>query len=300
MNIISLLREKLRVLLGEEYNIGFVDVNNNLFRSDELSIKWLQHSYKKGWFADPFILRVENNFIEVLVEEFQYSEKKGCISKLVIEKDTWKLKEVKQILVLDTHLSFPAIFRYNKQIFIYPENCNSGKLILYKYDVDAEIVMPISAWCNLPLTDAIIFSYLDSPLILSTKQPNQNSNFLGVYEACGTNPKDWNFKYKYNISFENNIARNAGMPFYWNEKLIRPAQICDGGYGKGLSIQEFIFENGNISLKEIKRYYPSSKKWSDGLHTLNVYQNMAVVDGRRKKHPLLSHVYRRIHNWFVK
>lgn len=300
MNFISILKKKVNFFLREEYNIGFIDIDNQFLECDNLSICWLRHSYKKGWFADPFIVKLDNSYVEVLVEEFQYSSNKGCISKLVIERNTWELKEVNQIMDIDTHLSFPAIFRHDGDVFIYPENCNSGKLILYKYDTDTEEVRPISVWCNLPLTDAILLTCYRSPIIISTKRPDQNGSLLGVYEASGHNPENWNFSLKYNISFEDNVARNAGAPFYWKNKLIRPAQICNDGYGKGLSIQEFLFDNGKIHFKELKRYYPTSRKWNDGLHTLNAYKDLAVVDGRRRKHPMLLSIYQRIHKYILK
>lgn len=285
------IKESYRRLISEEWNIGFVDNLNGLFEKENLTIQWMKHSYKRGWFADPFILNITDSYIIVLVEEFQYLNQKGCISKLTIDKYTFELLNVKQILCLDSHLSFPAIFRLGEDVFIYPENCVTGRLTVYRYSQENDSIEPINVWSREPLTDAVLYIKDDIPFLLSTKRPVQNGYELNVYIANEKTLADWNFKYLKTILFHDNTARSAGLPFNYKNKCIRPAQVCNDGYGKGIVLQELIQTDLDFSFKEIKRFYPSSTIWNDGLHTFNYYEGMAVVDGRRIAHPILFQTF---------
>lgn len=296
--LLQRVKEIYRKLVSEEWNIGFVNNLNNLFEQESLDIQWMKHSYKKGWFADPFILDITESNIIVLVEEFQYLTQRGCISKLTIEKDTFKLIDVEQILNLDTHLSFPAILRVDDEIFIYPENCITGRLMVYRYNLKTKKVLEVNVWCEEPLTDAALYIKDNIPFLLSTKRPIQNGRELNVYIADGISPLNWKFRYVKTIFFEDNTARSAGLPFNYQNKCIRPAQICNKGYGKGVVLQELIQTCSEINLKELKRFYPSSKIWNDGLHTFNYYNGMVVVDGRRIAHPKIIQLCHLIRNGY--
>ena len=61
------------------YNIGFFDYNPENLSQGECSVAWLRHPYKDRFFADPFILSVDDDEIKVLVEDFEYRRWKGCI-----------------------------------------------------------------------------------------------------------------------------------------------------------------------------------------------------------------------------
>lgn len=249
------IKEFYRRLISEEWNIGFVNNLDDLLSQEHLNIQWMKHSYTKGWFADPFILRITDSEIFVLVEEFQHMKQCGCISKLIVDRQTMRLKCVKEILKLNTHLSFPAIYRYNNEIYIYPENCVTGRLQIYHYDEETDIVEPIHIWCKEPLVDATLYMDGDLPFLLATKQPFQNGKSLDVYIASGNSPLKWCFEYKQTINFNDNIARNAGLPFIYKGKTLRPAQNCNGGYGKGIVLQELTVTCSDIVLKEIKRFF---------------------------------------------
>jgi hypothetical protein len=52
-------------------------------------------------------------------------------------------------------------------------------------------------------------------------------------------------------------------------------------------LQEITCQNGAFSFCELKRFYPTSKKWALGMHTCNCLDGMIVVDGRRYRNPLI-------------
>ncbi len=293
------MKSFFRNLIRVEWNIGFVENSEDLLEREKLQIHWMKHSYSKGWFADPFILEVTETEIILLVEEYQYLSDLGCISKLVVERNSFKLKSVKRILQIESHLSFPAIFKYENQLYIYPENCQMGKLKLYSYDKITDIVTPLSVWCEEPLTDAALCICSGRPFLFSTKRPKQNGADLDIYASVGEKPSEWSFYHAQTVHFKDNVARNAGLSFYWKNELMRPAQDCNKGYGKGIVIQNIYQDESGFTFKEVKRFFPSSLKWKEGLHTFNVYNEIIVVDGRRYPYPMFARIYR-IVRYFIK
>ena len=121
MSLIGCIR---KYCLSSAWNIGFVeDKVQCVIRNDLQNIHWMKHQYSDRWFADPFILNVDEENIILLVEEFCYSFNKGRIAKLVVSRKDYILKEMKIVLEEPWHLSFPFILRKNDKIYIIPESC---------------------------------------------------------------------------------------------------------------------------------------------------------------------------------
>lgn len=118
------LKTLILKFLSVKWTVGFIENDlDSIIVGDFINIHWIRHSYTDRWFADPFILDVTENEIILLCEEYYYPIKRGRIAKLVIDKKTRELKECQVVLELDTHLSFPAIFRKGDDVYIL-----SGKL----------------------------------------------------------------------------------------------------------------------------------------------------------------------------
>jgi hypothetical protein len=292
----KLLKYFLQNCIPEWWNIGFIfnfdaDV---IIKSGVLNIQWIKQTYKDRWFADPFILNISEHDIMVLVEEFCISTQKGRIAKLTIDKESLTIKSNATVLELPSHLSFPAILRDKENIYVYPENSSDKRVIMYRYDEEKEQMKAVSLLSPEPLTDAVINMGFGAPFLFSTKLPQPNGNTLYIYKA-----KAWNGNYELaqTIEFHDNIARNSGDLLRTNDKWIRPAQDCNGEYGKGIVFQEVLYEDNTFSFKELCRFYPTSKKWNVGIHTLNVHNNIAVVDGKRYKNAPLRKLYLYMNNF---
>ena len=140
----KVIKGKLRVLFNycdkKKWNIGFFEYSDEFFYSNKkVNIKVLKHNYKDKWFADPFILNVSKEKIQLLVEEFDENINKGRIAKLTINRKNFELESLKIVLEKKYHLSFPAIFvDHKRNIFVYPENCKSGSLFKYNYNTVSE------------------------------------------------------------------------------------------------------------------------------------------------------------------
>ena len=224
----------LRHYTSWRWEVGFLDNTlEGVVAGDPLRVHWVKLPFHNRWFADPFILDYDEDEITLLCEEYSDKLKKGRIAKLLIDRRNFKLKSWKIIHELPTHLSFPRVIRNRGEIYIHPENSASGNHILYKYDMEMDCLVEGRVISDEPLTDPIMLEHGDRKLLFSTYEPNPNGNVLSVYEK-----KDDKYTKIDEVVFDNNCARMAGDFFKAGDKLYRPAQDCNEGYGKALIIQE--------------------------------------------------------------
>lgn len=263
--------------IEHKWEIGFIENSiNQVLAGDNLKIKWVKNPIRDRWFADPFILDVTPSIIVLLVEEFSYELKKGRIAKLIIDRKSMEILQFKIILELTTHLSFPAIIRDKGDVYIYPENHQSGCLKMYKYDVNSEQCREVKVLCKEPLTDAVRTELFGRPLIFSTKYPHQNGSSLDVYEE-----KNGSFQRFKEITFNENIARMAGDFFKVDGNIYRPAQECNVFYGHGVSIQKV---SKDFEFTEVRRLLSPHPNLKLGIHTLNYYKGNIVIDVKGFRH----------------
>lgn len=274
--IISRLRNILNELATREWAVGVVGEGLDGIMGGNIQVKWLQHNYKDRWFADPFILDVDDKRIVLLVEEFVYEKNKGRIAKLVVDRDDLHIIDNKTLLEVPTHLSFPAILRSEGKVFVYPENSAVGSLWLYEYK-DQKLCFMASI-CDEPLTDAVITSRFGECRIYATKMPDPNGNTLDVYRSESLMGK---YTLHKSIEFDTHDARMAGDFFDYDGVIYKPSQDCNGGYGKAIRLYE-TREGTMFKLRSVLTSpHPRLK---EGMHTLNNYKGITVVDVVGYKH----------------
>lgn len=282
-----------RKILDVNWNIGFVEMKEDVFKNNTLNIRWMKYKPDGRWYADPFILKITNEHIILLVEEFYDNIHRGRISRLTVDKKTLELLQSDVVMELSSHLSFPAIYKDNNDIYIYPENSESGSLKIYKYDEGNNSVEYCNILIDEPMTDAVIYKHDNAFYISGTKNPQPNGNKLYIYKSDRFNGE---YKLIQELEFPDNTARNAGRMFVWDNKLIRPAQDCNGAYGKGLVFYEVKTENDVFVMNEIKRFYPHNTIYDQGMHTFNRFDNISVVDGRKFRKPMFAKTLLSINN----
>ena len=234
--------------------------------------------------------------IFVLVEEWYDPINRGRISKLIIDKQTLCLKEITVLLELDTHLSFPAIIRKGKDIYIYPENSEANKLTEYKYNVKEDRLEYSSILADGPLTDAIQTEHEGTKYLLSTKLPDANGKHLGIYK-WDNNVQKYIFSEEY--IYKDNLGRSAGDFFRFEEKIYRPSQVSIKSYGDAVSIQEVSFvPTEGWRFNEIRRIYSPDPNMNLGFHTFNTYKDLIVVDACGYRRTKLCHFIQIIKNTF--
>lgn len=271
MNIKTIIKS----ISKEFWNIGFIQNDlESILNGDVLQIKWLEHSCKKCWFADPFILNVTDDEIRLLVEEFCEPIQRGRISRLVINRKTYRLKKKDVVLENSTHLSFPAIIRKDGNIYIYPENGESGELNLYQYVPQTNKCIKVKSILSEPVADAIIGHVEGKEYLFCTKQPNPNGNILSVYQKNAAEV----FVHFADYPFEECVARMAGDFFEFEGKLYRPTQECNVQYGHAVTLQEVTHESGKFAFREVRRMYSAHPTLTVGMHTFNMYKGVIVTD----------------------
>lgn len=257
------------------------DANAILDPEGKLRIHWVKHHCKDRWFADPFILSVTDDHIYILVEDYLYACNKGHISRLKVNRHTWKLEQIDPVIEQPTHLSFPAYFREGGKVYIYPENTLSGKLTLFEYDEASGKATRVRDLSDRPLADAVLWKLNGRDVILATTAPDDSGKTLDIYPypaVSDADPAD-------RIAFQTNVARNAGAPFMAQGRIIRPAQDCTRFYGSCVVLQEMSTDQGQLQFKEIRRLHSSFFRYSHAFHTFNVFENKYVAvdaEGFRK------------------
>lgn len=274
--------------IKEEYNIGFVEnTYADIVSGKSLSFRWMKHKFKDSWFADPFVLDVTENQILLLVEDYYYPLGHGRISLLKVNKSTYVCEERKPLLTLDSHLSFPAIFRNDGQIYVYPESGKSGLLKMYKYQ--NEELKEYITLADMPFSDAILTGIFGENLCFSTIPTGDSEEETRQQYVYRLDEHLQNFSLIEKYRFAKKHARNAGDFFEIEGKTYRPVQDCSVNYGGGMIIQEVSRDSdGEFFFKEISSFDAKHKNLQLGAHTLNHYKGVTVIDAHGYCNPLLA------------
>lgn len=276
-----------RFISQHTWTIGFsFEGIDSLLGNNDLNIKWLKNPYKNRWFADPFILEITDSVIELLVEEFYDPIFRGRISKLVIDRQKMSIIDCQPILQLETHLSFPFIFKENNEVYILPENYESGESKLYKYDKETNTCIYNRTLVKQPLMDAVLTNMFGEKHLFSTCYPSHDK--LYVFTEDESNQQ---FSKDKEILFSENTARNAGAWFEYNGKCYRPAQDCNESYGKAIILQQVIKDKENYKFIDIRRIESSNPSYPLGCHTLDIHKGVMVFDAKAYRYPILRSLY---------
>ncbi len=286
-------------LVKEVYSIGFIHNNpiENVSRFNFDDVRWIDmNGYKHGWFADPFILEVKVDEIVLLVEEFEYYNKKGRLCKIRVSKQGYKLIEVIPILTLDTHLSYPSIYKKENKVYVCPENGAAGSVKVYELEND-KLINPITI-IEQPLVDTQILE-LNGKFYAFGVQYDLSSldatKTLQIFEA-----DDFLGPYRYMQTIVNNRReeRGAGNVYINDTSIIRPAQVCENGYGRGIVLYKLKLLNNKFKEQELGRIVGGFwKHWGLGIHQIHSYNGITVIDGRDFKNPIVA-LFKRIRNKF--
>lgn len=275
---------------GSNWNIGFCDMTpEELVAEKKLKpIQWMKHPYKDRFFADPFIYKVTEQEIIVFVEEYVFDNPPGLIVELVIDRQSKQLKKRYELLRLPTHLSYPAIIREGGETYVYPENGNSGELNIYRYDeVQHKLVEPVCI-LNEAVADSTMRRLTNGQfLLVATKYPDnqenayayESSSIKGPFEPIGSEP----------FQTSRACSRPAGDFFEAFGQLHRPAQNCVGSYGASTNVLEF--DASSCREGVIFELKPQGRRYPLGLHTINFYEGLCVVDGLGYLYPTLGKWY---------
>ena len=298
------LKEAYNKLISWRYSIGFAQYSDSAVMDPSFfpKIHWIKGVPRGRWFADPFILSMSENEIEVLVEDYSYKENKAHISIIKVDRVSFKFKNSSTLLELSSHLSFPAFFKQGRKLFIYPEQCRSGRLIVYEFDIDTHSLINQTVLLKQPIADAIIADVYGRTVITGTLYPNDNSNVLYIYPFDYYSVDESDSRPIEIVRFQDNTARNAGQYFYIGKQLFRPAQCTNTRYGECLVFQKISrTDSGDTSFEEVKRIYSPSSRYNLSFHTFNIYERkLVVVDASGYRFRIIGHCLESLRCLFLK
>ena len=283
--MLKLIKSTLQAARRMHWGLGVLETPlEDIVGGKNWRVRWIQNPYRDRWFADPFILDFNDDRIEVLVEEFCYSVNRGRIAHISVDRKNLRITYFKILLDLNTHLSFPLIFRDNGRVYIMPENFESGHQTIYEYEQESDSLINPCIIYSGKLTDAVIFESGGKKFVLSTEVPEHNGNKLKIFELKANQLSQVSFSI-----FQNNVARNAGGIFQINNKIYRPAQVCDNNYGEAVEIQEMDTSMlPLIKFSPIVRMKSTSWAFSEGLHTFNTWRGMTIIDVHGYRKPFIG------------
>lgn len=269
----------------EYWHIGILDLSNmgDLEIRDIVKyskIQWLNYTYSDRFFADPFLLKKDEDSIFILAEEYLLDERKGKIVELEVDRSSLRIKNRFLLLCEDTHLSFP----YFNQGKLYPENYRSGHF--YSYSINRE--MQKDEIIDLPLIDPIIF-VKDNVKYLFSSFPDRPFSNERLFYFDGAKWKEHPCS---PIQRDKRYSRMAGHLFWHKGKLYRPVQDCSNGYGVGIHIMVVKKLSKELYSEELVCSLDSSmeKRFNQGLHTFNFEGDIVLIDGYSFK----PHIIRRL------
>ena len=256
-------------------------LNASLFRLDPIKLP------KNEFWADPFIFDYKNEKY-VFFENYEYDIKKGKISCGVIKNN--KLINIKDVLNLDYHLSYPHIFTHNDDIFLMPEShCNNQLEIyrcksfpdeweLYSTAFHGEKIIDPTFYEDVSGNKWLFINKIENSIIESA------SNELFIYKIDSLKLKNIKAHKQNPVIINSKKARNAGPIFKYNSNIYRPSQCnIDGVYGRALSIN--IINKLTIDEYEEKNeltVFPNFKKGLVSMHHLHQSDNYFVFDAAYK------------------
>ena len=279
----------IKDIVAGSWALGFVRGGlPAVMESDHFEVDWVKMP-KERWFADPFVLDVTDEEIMLLVEDYSYATKKGIISLLHINRSTMEISARKELLELPTHLSYPAIWRKDGHIYVYPESAQSGKLKLYEYDTDKEELTFVKTICDDEVWDSYITEAFGEPMLFAAAMDNFH---LDIYRWNA--PKERYIQYLQLTSDKPN-CRMGGAVFEYKGEWYYPAQNCEVVYGGAIDIKRIdvmandgmsrLRLNEPLSLNDIKFSVESVKhiesphpRMKLGMHTMNEYKGVVVID----------------------
>ena len=275
-----------RTLASMRWTIGFVrggmpsimaGVNSEegIVNSSQLQVDWVKMP-KDRWFADPFILDVTEKEILLLVEDVPYDveDYKGRISLLHINRSTMEITSRKVLLDKLTHLSFPAIWRKEGHIYVYPESGHSGQLDLYEYHPDAESLTFVRTICDDVVWDSYITEAFGEPLMFTAAH---DDTILDIYRWDENRSR---FVPYLQIPSETPNSRMGGAVFEYKGEIYYPAQSCIRSYGEAIDIKRIRVESGRWKVESVLQIESPHPKYPLGLHTLNEYKGIVIIDAR--------------------
>jgi hypothetical protein len=247
------------------------------------SIEMLQTQNDSTVFlADPFFVKEKDTFY--LFFEHKTNKSNADIG-LLTSVDGKKYHYRGTVLSQKFHLSYPQVFKYRNDFYMLPESRQGNAVLLYKahrFPQDWRVCDTLVA--DVQLVDPSL--YLSDTLNIIVASDYAKNMY--VYEADSLFGK-WKL-HKRPIALIGTESRAGGRFFADKKGLLLPVQNFSKGYGYGVSLYRFSFEDGNYRVRREKPFFmvanENIKAFNAGMHHVDIQRLDAthyyyVYDGNR-------------------
>ena len=297
----SLIKKYSDKLYLKQWGIGFLKASiAGIIRNKktDLSFEWMSLEDKTISHADPFVFKTDDGRINILFESVSSYNLNGKISLMVCNDSLDPVLE-KVVLNTNSHLSYPYVFTENGKIYVFPESAFSGSLNCYEFDQAKRSFINKKEIIQLPLLDSTILKYenrywLFATLLGDTMHSDLQifyaDNLLGPYTAHAGNP----------VKKDMNGSRPAGNFIEVDGTIYRPAQNCGNYYGESITINKINTLTTTHFEEEEYMVIGSNKndEFNYGIHTINVVDDIIIVDGQKGYFEPVQQLSRKLKNIF--
>lgn len=236
---------------------------------------------RRRYYADPFVFSNEGQKW-LFVEEFNYQTGKGIISCMPV-KTGHKPTTPQPILERPYHLSYPFVFRHDEAIYMLPETGGNHTVELYRArSFPFDWVLHRVLIQDADVYDATLLRHQERWWIFAAIAHRDGSSHdeLGIFYSEHLEGP-WRAHDLNPVKSDCRSSRPAGPFVKYGDRLLRPAQDCESGYGSGLvwlEIEELTTDR--FKEREIARW-PGSAALADGIHTFSFDQELGAIDRKR-------------------
>lgn len=284
--LVRLISRKMRVSRAKEQwqlAYGFdrrVSSSNSVPQTAMFRLKALVPPADRFW-ADPCVVQMDDRSF-VFFEELEFAENKGRIC--VVEMGAaGRIGDPCTVINAPHHLSYPFVFRYQDEWYMYVESSACGAQEVYRATsfphgwvldralalgqpvVDPTIAQLNGRWWLFAGTQPALESTYDDLSLFYSDSP------LGPWTPHPANP----------VISDASRARPAGRLFESGNAVIRPGQNCTPTYGSGIVFNRIVRIDTDAYVEEtVSRIEPAWSPGLKGIHTISAAGPLTVVDAR--------------------
>jgi len=280
---------------SDQWNIGLVRNPIADFLNPDFipTVEWFQDTRGPGYYlADPFP-RLAGGAGEVLVEDYDYTNRIGTISELNFDDMTITPVDVGT----SSHASYPFAFDHNGVNYVVAQVAGQQGVELLT-DSDGQLQPAGRIDIEGELLDPTLFEHDGLWWIFFTRPGTQSLTELHIWWAddlFGT----WQPHRQNPVKSDIRSARPGGTPFEHEGALYRPAQDCSLCYGGAVSISRIDELTPNTFTETVVRTVKADPSWPypHGVHTLSAAGDVTYLDAKRRvfnRHETLAELTARV------
>lgn len=232
------------------------------------------------FFADPFV--VENNGrIFLFVEDYFYLDRAATLRCAEVDV-SGRVIETQTVLRRPYHLSYPQVFGVNGVYYMIPETASAERVELYravsfpwKWQLERILLNGVRLYDP---THAIIDGrhWIMAGGCSGGSRSHDELHLFhapSIHDRFISHPRN-------PVKTDASSARPGGALIVSGSHLIRPAQNCEGWYGRGLTFMNIDSIDESAYSERPLLTVPGS--WAPGnhlgVHTFNASENFEVID----------------------